>query len=287
MRRHPPFHATPLPAVVAVAATVLGALPLEGQAVRGRVLDDMALAPVSTARVVLLRVGEPGPDSLRAVASDVTGPDGSFRLSARGAGTFRLRAVRMGYATALSRTFRVGPSEVVTVELWMQPDAVLVEPLVVTARSGMGRSRFYRRMEEWGRGIFLTPEMVDSVSPLHPGHLLEGLEEVRVSWSMESSEAEGAGGESRPTPTVRTGLGNGCMAYMVDGRLVRPPPWDTISSPWQHFPLNALRGDDIAAVEVYRYVGEAPEEFRNAAERTEFGIPKMCGLTLFWTKEGW
>lgn len=294
--------ATRAGAAALVLGAVLASAPLHGQTVRGRVVDDVELVPVYDARIVLVRPETPadsGVANMVDVGSAVTDSAGYFRIEAPGGGRYRLRAERIGYATTLSQPFRVGDVEIVTVEFWLQPDAVLLDPVIVTARSSRGRSEFHRRMEEWGRGLFVTPEMVDSLDPVHPAHLLEGLDEVKVEWETGYTST----GERTLVPDVKTELGRGCMAYSVDGRRATTAPWDP-SNPWTLFPLDGVRADDVVAVEVYRSLYEAPPELRNAASRMvpdahpatnpvsgttrQWALDEYaCGITVFWTRQGW
>ena len=95
-------------------------------------------------------------------------------------GTYRLEATRIGYGVTLSQTFFVEQQDTVTVEFRIHSDAVPVAPITVTAHSSRGQSRFARRMTDWGRGIFITPAMVDSIGPRHPADVLEKQENVCI-----------------------------------------------------------------------------------------------------------
>jgi hypothetical protein len=199
----------------------------------------------------------------------------------------------------------VEPSDTVTVDFRILPDAVLLAPLLVTARSNLGREVFKRRMESWDRGIFITPEMVDSIQPRrHPAEVLRNQPKVWLSWGWGHDPWSGISG---PVPNIRTYLGKtGCVSYMIDGRPVRRPTFAE-GPAWLDFPLNTLKAEDIVAVEVYRHITEVPEEIRNHAEEVFNGqrpgnlpsiaaggervqrdfMPETCGIINFWTKVGW
>ena len=81
------------------------------------------------------------------------------------------------------------------------------------------------------------------------------------------------------------------MTYLLDDRPVRGGIGDN-RSPLTLFPLSGLRMDDIQAVEVYRDLGEVPEEIRNSAFRPVWGknlsyYELTCGITVFRTKVRW
>jgi hypothetical protein len=55
-----------------------------------------------------------------------------------------------------------------------------------------------------------------------------------------------------------------------------------------------LDGEDIEAVEYYRYIGEVPPDLRDYAMVVEdlsgrggLSAASNCGLVIFWTKAGW
>jgi len=112
------------------------------------------------------------------------------------------------------------------------------------------------------------------------------VDDVRLSWSFVRHHDGG----SRPTPTVRAGP-QSCMTYMLDDR----PVWAGIGdnrSPLVLFPFSGLRMDDIQAVEVYRDLGEVPDEIRNSSFRPVWGeygayYERTCGITVFRTKARW
>jgi hypothetical protein len=273
--------------VLLLVFVVLAILPTRtgAQAIQGVVMDDTNRTPVFGAMVRLMRGGE----GIRGVETD---RNGWFLVSVPGGGEYRLEASGLGYETALSQPLHVEVGDTVSVELWVRPDAVLLDPLTVLGRSRRGRDAFERRRIDWDRGIFLTPAMIDSISPDHPAEALKGLEKVDVRWGWGVSSTGRAG----PLPTVRTVLGRGCMLYMVDFVPVQPPPW--VHGDWSGSQLSSLEGKDLVAVEVYRSVLEVPPELRRYTDRfrpiwseRSMGVRYQedihCGLTVFWTRSGW
>jgi hypothetical protein len=271
--------------LLVISVVALLPTPTGAQAIRGVVMDDTNRTPVFGALVRLMRDGE----GIRGAETD---SDGRFLLPLPGGGEYRLEASGLGYETALSQPLRVAVGDTVSVELWVRPDAVLLDPLTVLGRSRRGRDAFERRRIDWDRGIFITPAMIDSISPDHPAEVLKGLEKVDVRWGWGVSSTGRAG----PLPTVRTVLGRGCMLYMVDFVPVQPPPW--VHGDWSGSQLSSLEGKDLVAVEVYRSVLEVPPELRQYTDRfrpiwseRSMGVRYQedihCGLTVFWTRSGW
>jgi len=259
--------------------------PARAQAIRGIVVDDTSLTPVPGALVRLVRDEEPD----RGTETD---DEGRFLLPALAGVEYRLQVSRLGYETTLSRPLTVERGDTLTVEFRVLPDAVLLDPITIVARSRKGRDAFDRRSMEWDRGIFLSPAMVDSLSPHHPAELLKGLPKVDVRWGWGVSST----GMPGPMPSVRTGLGRGCMLYMVDFVPVNAEPW--AEGDWSGYQLSSLTGEDIVAAEVYRSVLEVPPELRRytdrmravwspQSDRVGFQEDIHCGLTVFWTRVGW
>lgn len=234
------------------------------QVIRGHVLDGGTGAGIEGASLTAFK---PATEAVRSVVTDSTG---WFLVTLPDSGSFRLTAQRLGYATTRSRPLFVYPADTVTVEFRIRPEAVALEPLVVTGRSARGWSRFSERMNEWGKGVFMTPAMIDSINPRHPADVFRGQEKTWLRWRW---------GRRKPVPGIRTFLGSGCVSYLLDGRLVDPDFWGGV---WEGSPLEYVTGEDVVAVEYYRYIGEVPPELRRYA-----GGDHQCGLVVFWTAVGW
>ena len=137
-----------------------------------------------------------------------------------------------------------------------------------------------RRQQDWGRGIFLGPDAIEMMELRHAGDVFRDQEDVSLRWGWGRYQ----GGSAGPVPRIRTFRGTGCLKYMVDRNPVRPPPWLEGADPWTIYPLDGLQAEDIRAVEIYRYVGEAPPELRRHATWDDAAL---CGLVVFWTWAGW
>ena len=115
-------------ALSAFALVLLTASPVGAQAIRGHLIYDSSGTPVGGATITVL-FGE-----IRA-SQTLTGDDGSFLITLEAWGTYQLEAARFGYETTTSQPFLVEASDTVTVDFRVLPDAVLLAPLLVTARS--------------------------------------------------------------------------------------------------------------------------------------------------------
>lgn len=263
--------------------------PAMAQAIHGVVVDDDSLQPVGYAAV-------------RLVAGDVVvlgreaDAEGRFLLPVPSEGDYRLEMERLGYETVRSQAIRVEEGDTIQVEFRVRANAVLLDPITVIGLSNRGRHRFERRRTDWGRGVFLTPEMIDSIAPRHPADVFRAVDKVYVRWGWGDLASGGRG----RLPDVRSQLGRGCMMYMVNRIGVRPAPWVSIVQPWAGYQLAGLGGEEVVAVEVYRSYNEVPPELlrythisRSTRSDTDnsFGPPVVdlvnCGLVVFWTGEGW
>jgi hypothetical protein len=279
----------PAPALAGIAGPQERPDTTRIQAVQGYLVDPQAAAPV-VAGVVTLLAGE---EDLR---STTTNNLGYFLLPVAEPGYYRLRVEAMGYRTSVSEAFHISPRDTLTVQLGVTPDAIEMEPLVVLSRTNKGMEKFLDHMEGWGKGIFLTPAMIDSIQPRHYADVFRNQEKIWLSWRWGKLASPIADSEEPAMygllPEVKPLLGRGCMSYMVNGTPVGRRNW------WILQDLDPRR---IVAVEIYRYPGETPPELRSFGDvdrsRTETrgtsGVTysrvdiQSCGLTVYWTAAGW
>ena len=251
------------------------------QAVRGHLIDLDTGDPVPAGDVTVIL----GADRL---ATTDTDENGFFFLPLERPGVYRLEARRLGYASTLSQDFRVIRGDTVSVRFGLHVSAIAMDPLVVVARTNRGQNKFRDHQEEWGQGIFITPEMMDSIAPLHYADVFRKQEDVWLSWGWGQLST----GSRGPVPRVRTFKGRGCLAYMVNGIQVRDHNW---------YLLDGMDPGRIRAVEIFRYPGEVPPDLRSfggiTSETTRagaFGNATYsvqdfyeCGVVVYWTDRGW
>ena len=278
-------------AVALAALSLIAAQPSAAQAVRGIVMDNQNSARVATATVRLVQDDEEG-------AATETDAQGHFFLSLPGAGTYRLQVTRLGYLTTRSQVFQVEQDDTVTVEFRVAPNALLMAPITVTARSKSGRNIFNRHKDEWGKGVFVTPDQLAAMDLSSPADVFRTMKGVGLTWDWGTLYD----GTRRRIPRVESQGGAMCMLYMVNRVWVDPPPSSVdiyerkiLPNPkaeairqnrrvWTSYEVAGMPPSDIAGVEVYRSYSEVPPELRRYTHKFPLS---HCGLVVYWTKSAW
>jgi hypothetical protein len=120
--------------IALVFASLLLAQPLAAQAVSGRVTDAAGGAPAAGVLVVLLDAA--GVQK----AGGYTDAQGRFSVAAPAPGRWRVRAERVGRATAFAGPFDLAAGETKEVTLQLQRMAVALDAIVVEGRRGQCRA---------------------------------------------------------------------------------------------------------------------------------------------------
>ena len=244
---------------VALTFVLNGLLPVgaAAQTVRGRVLDDATGTPLSGARISLH-------DAQSAeAAGSVSNEAGLFELRGPAAGTYRIQVGHLGHSDYASVGFHLSDEEFIDIEIRMGIEAIPLEPLVVLARRlpASGRlARFEQRMNDPARagGYFISQEEIERRVVSTPSRLV-----LRVPGT---AVAPIPGPFDRSMITLR----RGCQARLfVDG--VPLPPQQSID--------DLLDTQSIGGVEVYPSPLTVPIAYQDAT-------PPLCGVVLFWTREG-
>lgn len=239
--RYPTIVTLPLLLALAPAASA--------QLVTGRLLDDATREPIVEGRVTLLTADSA---ELTSVRTDTLG---SFRFPIPEGGDYRLGADRLGYFGAVSPPLSIGSNDTLQVEFSLARDIVVVEPLIVTARTRRltpAARRFYRRAEQGGFGSFITREDIEKWHPLRTTDLFHRIPGVQTTPIMGGSRVTIRG---HCTPTV-----------YVDGTRVNGyRSIDDLAQPLE-----------IEGIEVYRSAYQAPVEFT--------GLRAGCAVILIWTR---
>lgn len=113
-----------------MAMALLWAVPLQGQVLRGVVLEESSGHPIAGGLVQLLL---PGSDSV--VAAAATSERGSFAFRPVAAGRYRLRALRIGYQAWTSPPLTIEVGQVREDTLAIPAVPVVLEEITVEARS--------------------------------------------------------------------------------------------------------------------------------------------------------
>ncbi len=240
------------------------------QGVQGYLLEPESGEPVRGAEVSVRQ--NPGPVRV----SGTTNNRGFFRLQTGLPGTYVLSARALGYSEIENEAVEVQPGKLTVLEIRMVPEALEMEPLVVTAEARtfhLEMEGFYERQTKGlDTGIFFDPETIETRMPSQVTDLFFGLLGTRVVETLVGSRAVYFRGGERPL----AGEGDGIcwpMVYM-DRQLIRsgglggdPADLDAI-----------LTAFDVSAVEVYRTPAEIPPTFN--------GPNAGCGVIVLWTKRG-
>jgi outer membrane receptor protein involved in Fe transport len=238
---------------IALALALLALLTapalLPAQIISGTLMEADTRALLAGGSVTLL-----DGDSVT-VANFRTDSAGAFHFTIPRGGSYRLVAQQAGFRPAISPRLVIGARDTLEVEFSLARDVVVLEPLVVTARTRRltpAAERFYQRARNSIMGDFITRAEIDRLHPLRTTELLNRLPGVSLFPVL--------GGNS---VTIR---GSCRPSVYVDG--VRVGGYRTIDDLVQ--PL------ELEGVEVYRSASSAPVEYT--------GMGAGCAAILLWTR---
>jgi len=228
------------------------ASPLEGQEVRGQLLEVSTERPIRSGLVALVTIDGEEVDQAE------TDSLGRFLLSSGGPGSFYVRAKRLGYRTKMDGILELGEGGRISIEFYLMPDPIEVEGVEGTAermdrleaidREYLEWQGFYERMDR-GFGYFMTPEDL----------------EERVSfdaWDL-FHRVPGLGVSRPPRPTVSV-----CAVYL-DGILIH----EARDGPWRM--SDDISVEAIAGIEIYTRGTQVPVRYSLGG----------CGrVILVWSK---
>jgi len=158
-------------------------------------------------------------------------------------------------------------------EVQMAPEALELEPLVVTAERRafhLEMEGFYERKELGG--IFITPEVLEKRQPRKLTDVFFGLPGVRVG-----EQSLGAGPRS---VWFRIGERADAICWpmvFVDRQMVSNGGLSS-NSPDPGAVDDFVHGLDVSAIEAYTHASSIPAEFN--------GPNAGCGVIVIWTKRG-
>ncbi|MCH7564175.1 MAG: carboxypeptidase regulatory-like domain-containing protein [Gemmatimonadetes bacterium] len=238
--------------------TLTSAGPAWAQTVQGTVLDAESGAPIHTADVVLLAADD------RIVGGDITDEEGRFVLRGPGAGSYRLRATRLGFESFTTEAFALEPGQNVLAELRLQLDPIPLDSLVAIVEGQkprrLVRVGFYKR-QAMGFGNFLSPDDIEDIRPVFTTDLFWGMRGVRVRRGRLDS-----------FNVVPTRGFCGGLSVSIDGMVVQRGGPGARPADWQ----SLLHVNDIEAIEVYPSAAGVPA--------WAAGTVSPCGAILIWTK---
>ncbi len=272
---------------MALAVYLTGAVPAGAQSVEGWVVDDESSETMGAVEVVVLAPN----DSI--VRTYVTDDDGKFVVLMPDEGSYRLRAMRIGYEPSVSDVFMLLPGQAAMAELRLQLDPVLLDPLVAIVESqsiALARVGFYER-EEIGFGDVRTALYFAEKPPLDVSDLFQGMDGIQVrratgayDYDVWSTRRRGC----RPSISIDgavvqdgiidTGSSNSLLVDNDESRsaLGSLPELvgdtDLVKSAWQ----TLVNPHEVAAIEVYPGQAGMPPWVG--------GLRSPCGAVIIWTK---
>lgn len=268
-----------LPAAVAARSGIAGTERATGaQGVQGVLLERESGLAVRDAEITVRNL------SGEVVATGVSGEGGHFRLTTPTPGRYLVSVRSLGYGSLDAEPVDVSLGQLTILEVRMAPEAVALEPLVVTAEPRayhLEVEGFYRRMEgEFGR--FITPEVFEERRPRRSSDLLFGIPGVNVA-----EPTMGAGGRAvyfrsgvRPSSFSGGTLTPADVCWpmiYVNRQLVSTGGFASAGA--EPTALDDLVATaDVWALEVYRSAAEIPPEFN--------GPNAGCGVIVLWTRRG-
>jgi hypothetical protein len=211
-----------------VLLTLLLALPLAGQSVRGRVLDAESGEAIGGARIVLQL-----PDGTR-VAESVSGRDGLFEVTAREPGPHRIEASHLAYRAATTAEFQIDRHQQVIVDVRLSTQAIELEPLTITAR------RRDPRHEPTHEGFYARQRLLP---PIGNNRAVTRIDPEMIN----ARDALDVLGWMHPRPFCLIVYWNGAMQLSQDEADYR------LGTSSAH----------LEGVEFYRYLMDAPDTFRD------------------------
>ena len=247
-------------------AALLGVHQAAAQQLHGMVRDAATGQPLDRAVLVLL-----AGDSLMRAATLSDG-SGAFVLQAPAGDTVLLRVQHIGYATHRSDPLVVQRTERLEVAVSLQPEAVAIEGVVVTAPTNRDLQRFLRN-QQLGFGQYLGPEQLARFRPTSTVQLLAAMP---GAFLVPGGSGRGVTSVRRPSGTSAAGI---CSPWLyIDGHILEPDrdsrTGQQIVRVESHVSARAIR-----AVEVYRNPSSAPSEYQRPFMRD-------CPVVLIWTDFG-
>lgn len=251
--------------LLALVATILAGLWQPGSLsaqirINGQVIDNSTLAPIPGAEVRIWTARG------HRLGTDITDDQGVFSFIVANEEGYFFDAAMIGYQSTRTPIVWRDGFRVYELEIRLDPEAVLLAPIEVLARSGRYESPIlegFRHRLVTGFGHYLTLEDIRRIQPGRVSDLLAGIPGVRL---------ESSGSGLQRVVTMR----RSCPAEIfVDGMLLtRDIGRGTAGA---GFTVDdAVSPGSVLAVEVYRGLATVPAPFLTPRAR--------CGVVVIWTR---
>lgn len=274
-----------------LVALCTSATPASAQSVRGYLRDVTTDEPISVGLLSLL-----SSDST-ILQTSLTDSRGFWELDVPKAGTYYIRAERLGYQTWTAGPLDVAADARLNTVFHLAKAPVALAPMEVNAtalRRYLDASGFFDR-QRGNFGRFITPEDIERRQASRLTDLLVGIPGVQRVAAAGGSVGPAQihlrgsnlsqGGTCRPRVFV-----DGLMYSRGDSRPVRRNEGVTTELNADEDLMQrldqALSLDDIghpssiAAIEVYRSAAQVPVQFGGSS------IETLCGVIVVWTRTG-
>ncbi len=267
-RARPPRWRTALTAVALVAGSLVAATPALTQqtgTITGNVTDAQSGAIMPSVQVYLVGTG----------LGTLTNSNGRYLVVNVPAGSYTLRAERLGYGTQ-DVQIEVTGGQTLTQDFALESEALGLDEIVVTGTAGAARRR------EVGNTIAQLDVADLPENPTNVDGLLQG--RVPGMTVMQTSGNAGGGAKIRLRGNVSVAMSNQPLIY-VDGVRMRSDAFHKNVPPTGYpgrsgndvaSPLNNINPDDIARIEV----------IKGAAATTLYGTEAAAGVIQIFTKRG-
>jgi hypothetical protein len=244
---------------------MLPASPAVAQVLRGTILDSVSGQPLPGTHVTVLDARDV------TVGSAVTGLSGSFTFHLPIADDYRIRAIRIGYASRITEPIAVDTRFETSIQVVLLPNPVPLDTLTVVAENvaaekwvpWLADDGFYDRRRK-GFGHFLTHEEIEKKHPLVVADLLRGMAGVELHCSGVFTCSVTMAGSS-------LFIGKPCAPSVVlDGAVVN------VGGSGGSGNVNALQVENLEAIEVYPSAAGVPVQYS--------GYMSPCGAILLWSR---
>lgn len=235
----------------------------------GRVIDDVTERPLGDAAITLLAT-----DGL-VLARSETADEGTFEFEVDKVPAIRLEVHRLSYKANVTPVLHFDGRNYFQVEIRLDPDAILLAPLEIIARSEVDPSPFFNDLRlrlRTGNGFYITREEIEARRPAVVSDLLRTVPGVTVT---------GAGSGLRPKVELARAVSRGdCSTQIwVDGMLMNKRWGSGRNTPSADFRVDDLvTPASVEAIEVYGGLATVPAQFLNDDAK--------CGVIAIWTRRG-
>jgi hypothetical protein len=253
-----------------VLLALVAAAPLSAQTVRGNIVDESTRLPVPAVLITLVDAG--GAELPGGVRSDTLG---NFVIHAARSGTYRVKAVRIGYRPQTSEAIVLDIGQLAIVRFRMTTQAQQLIPVRVVERRQLSLSELmssagfdYRQSK--GVGQFVNADKLAE-------YRLEGTGEVLRRYLAPTVEAVDS-----PSGPYLVIVPRPCIPEIyLDGTFLQAQDsGQTAYSILEGIPSNELHG-----IEAYRGQQIPPPSVGGLFGERQ-GFQRPCGVIAVWTKKG-